>query len=390
MRGFGRSVGGVLACLVLCACGTTDAGPDSPRLSVERELVIGSVDDPDQALTRVGNLTVDGAGTIFVGQSQDRQIRVFSRDGEFLRTIGREGEGPGEFGVVGFLGWITDTLYVIDRSNRRVSFFLSDGSFVRSIRLMSELIDDVFTPAVPTRMLSDGTALVQPSFPSRFLDEGRITASPLFRIDAEGKSLGRVTEFEFGNSRLSIVRDDGVLSATQPFSDAPLLGLPPSGDYAVVLERYVARSAPGVMRLHKVSLDGDTLFTREHSYDPLPLPRTDVDSVIGSFAETFGEFPMFGSERAARQALEEIFFVPAYYPAASRISVGSDGKIWLRREARSSSERRWDVLSPDGESLGHVMLPPTTVIHESQGELLWTSERDELDVSYVVRYRVHG
>ena len=296
-----------------------------------------------------------------------------------VQTIGREREGPGEFGVVGFLGWLTDTLYVTDRRNQRVSMFLADGLFVRSTRLMSELIDDVFPPSVPNRMLSDGTALVQPG-----------TASPLFWIDAEGKLLGRVTQFELGNSRLSIVLDDGALSATQPFSDAPLLGLPPSGDYAVVLDRYVATSAPGVMRLHKVSLDGDTLFTRELSYDPLPLPRTDVDSVIGSFAETFGEFPMFGSVRAARQALEEHFFVPAYYPAASRISVGSDGKIWVRREATGSTERRWDVLSSDGESLGHVMLPPTTVIHESQGELLWTSERDELDVSYVVRYRVHG
>ncbi len=54
-----------LLCLMLPGCGTGDAGSESSRFSVERELVIGSVDDPDQALTTVGNLTVDAVGTIF-------------------------------------------------------------------------------------------------------------------------------------------------------------------------------------------------------------------------------------------------------------------------------------------------------------------------------------
>jgi hypothetical protein len=37
------------------------------------------------------------AGNVYVLDSQVSEILVFSNDGEYLRTIGREGEGPGEF-----------------------------------------------------------------------------------------------------------------------------------------------------------------------------------------------------------------------------------------------------------------------------------------------------
>lgn len=36
-------------------------------------------------------------GEVYVLDAQVSEIHVFTRDGEFLRTIGREGEGPGEF-----------------------------------------------------------------------------------------------------------------------------------------------------------------------------------------------------------------------------------------------------------------------------------------------------
>ena len=60
------------------------------------------------------------------------EIRVFDASGVFLRRIGREGDGPGEFrsplGVAALAG---DTLLVWDRGSRRLSWFSIDGALAR-------------------------------------------------------------------------------------------------------------------------------------------------------------------------------------------------------------------------------------------------------------------
>jgi hypothetical protein len=45
----------------------------------------------------INSVTEDAEGNVYLLDGQLSEIRVFDDDGEYLRTIGREGEGPGEF-----------------------------------------------------------------------------------------------------------------------------------------------------------------------------------------------------------------------------------------------------------------------------------------------------
>ena len=66
---------------------------------------------------------------------------MFSRDGEFLRAIGRRGEGPGEFVDPVELGVLAgDTLVVWDWGSGRVVLFGPDGSHGRTIRLQPPVV----------------------------------------------------------------------------------------------------------------------------------------------------------------------------------------------------------------------------------------------------------
>lgn len=71
-------------------------------------------------------------GRIIVADEWAQQVKFFSPDGELIRAVGREGEGPGEFRspweVTRFRG---DSLMVYDRTADRVSILDSDGSFGR-------------------------------------------------------------------------------------------------------------------------------------------------------------------------------------------------------------------------------------------------------------------
>lgn len=387
-RFLGYSVATISLVLTL---GCSEAGPHSEleQWSLQRELTIGSIDDSDQALTRVGSLAVDAEGTIYLTQPQEHLIRIFSSAGELVRIAGRAGQGPGEFQSMGSLGWLGDSLSIGDFRNQRVSLFSREGTFIRSLNLVSPLIDEVFSPSVPERMLPDGTALVRPSFASNSIDEGTVTARPLFRIDTIGAVILKLAEASVENYQLSIRIGSGALFTSQQFGDAPLLAMPPRGAYAMVVDRTAAtEESGGVIWLRKISVEGDTVFTREITYDPVPLPQQVVDSVLDLQAEQIARFPVFGSVREARAALDDRTFVPAFYTPVNQVRIGSDDKIWLKRENTPSPDARWDIISPEGEPLAFVVLPASSTIHESRGDLVWATEHDELDVTYVVRFRL--
>lgn len=54
-------------------------------------------DDEDVIFGVVRDIAVDDAGNVYLLDVQLNQVHVFDKDGVFLRDIGREGEGPGEF-----------------------------------------------------------------------------------------------------------------------------------------------------------------------------------------------------------------------------------------------------------------------------------------------------
>lgn len=74
------------------------------RLELVEDLVIGERgDDPNYAFYRPDTVKADSRGRIYVLDGGNNRLQVFGPDGEYLRTLGGEGEGPGEFASSG--GW---------------------------------------------------------------------------------------------------------------------------------------------------------------------------------------------------------------------------------------------------------------------------------------------
>jgi DNA-binding beta-propeller fold protein YncE len=78
------------------------------------------------------------AGEIYVSQGHGKgesRLLKFDADGNFLKTWGGEGSGPGQFKQPHSI--VTDEkgqLYVADRSNQRIQVFDADGNFVRETK----------------------------------------------------------------------------------------------------------------------------------------------------------------------------------------------------------------------------------------------------------------
>jgi len=106
---------------------------------LQEDLKIGG--DPNDApsyFPKGGNLSVDSSGNFYVSDMGSIRVAMFDKLGKFVRTIGRAGQGPGEF---------TFPLQVLFdaegnphvRDVRSLLVFGKDGSFKRKLLLTSPL-----------------------------------------------------------------------------------------------------------------------------------------------------------------------------------------------------------------------------------------------------------
>lgn len=94
------------------------------------EIRIALDETPAGASGFVRDIALFEDGTIAVAGLGPAALHLFDAKGTWLRTIGREGAGPGEFQDA-FLAVRGDTLIVQDRRNARALWFLRDGTPVR-------------------------------------------------------------------------------------------------------------------------------------------------------------------------------------------------------------------------------------------------------------------
>ena len=98
---------------------------------------IGKLEGEDNYLfARITDVAIDKNGDVFVADGQSAEIRKFNQSGEYIHTIGRKGEGPGEFRNISVMAVNSlDQLIVFDNMAQRISIFSREGEFVKSTKL---------------------------------------------------------------------------------------------------------------------------------------------------------------------------------------------------------------------------------------------------------------
>jgi len=112
------------------------AEPIHPDKTVlfEKDLSIRSEDEEGNIVLFDPRLyLVDSDENIYISESTDQVIKVFSSDGEYIKTIGAKGDGPGEFQSIGYIGFTPEGSFVVmDNQARRTNLFDASGQFLKS------------------------------------------------------------------------------------------------------------------------------------------------------------------------------------------------------------------------------------------------------------------
>jgi hypothetical protein len=148
----------------------------------------------------------------------------------------------------------------------------------------------------------------------------------------------------------------------------------------------------------RIGLDGDTIYSRRYEYRPVAYTSEDLDSIAARGARggpmPIGAGPSSVSDEdatAGARALRGAMQFPEYRSAVGYAWLGDDERLWIRRDGPvTAGTFRWLILDVDGTPVGQVELPRNAGWQWSRDDTLWVSEPDELDVPWLVRYRISG
>lgn len=115
------------------------------RVSAAPALTIGVVDGaPEEQLFRVADAALLSDGRILIANSGTSELRIFDRAGQYVRSLGGEGEGPGEFRRITVMDVAPgDSIFVWDQRSLRLSVLSLEEGFERSVQLSAPSARDL-------------------------------------------------------------------------------------------------------------------------------------------------------------------------------------------------------------------------------------------------------
>jgi len=114
----------------------TSGGPKYTEPLFDYEVVLilkENADRPESMLFRPGDICMDRDGYFYVEDKGNGRIAVFNPQGDFVRSFGGVGDGPGEFRSMDLLHLIEDVLSISDYINLRTTRYKSDGTLLEVI-----------------------------------------------------------------------------------------------------------------------------------------------------------------------------------------------------------------------------------------------------------------
>jgi sugar lactone lactonase YvrE len=194
----------------------------TPQVALELVRKLGDVDTEDENLAfhYPSDVAVDGQGNIYVLDTGNTRVQKFGPDGKYLATIGRKGQGPGEFIMPEGINIDKDgNLVVSDTAQLRLHVIIGGGRDVKSLNIKDERIYGLrslgsggyvgraSTYAIPMRN-QPGKKIDEMRLFRTLAPDGRITAS-FGKLEDFGEALtnatGNSTEFDIDDHDAVIV-----------------------------------------------------------------------------------------------------------------------------------------------------------------------------------------
>lgn len=357
------------------------------ELSEQPVLSIGGQESEDghliwQIAGGAGKLS-DGRIALMTGQREAPRILIFDHAGRHVRSIGRQGQGPGEFvEPQHFQRLPGDRLAVWERMGGRITTFDTTGTVVDIRHLdLPRLTGALPFPTNNERVITlpDGS-LIYSSFPS----EGRTAAAdlPLGEIYREPRVLTRVFR-DYSTVALGAFPGRGQVPY-EAYDGRSYFSSPPFAPFLYV------EAASDPFRLYVndgtdaglIVVDSTGAVLRMIRRDVPARPVTDQD--LDRWFDRMAAMNNLDQDRRAAAEREYLEWggIPTHHQPMRGMWVDRTGYLWVVDESHNTNSATFSVFTPTGSWLGEMTLPFARILEIGEDYVLGVKE-DEFGVESI-------
>lgn len=348
---------------------TVDRAPtlDVPGIGADGKVTFGYA----AGATRLAN------GSLLIADRAENGIRVIDAAGKLLRTIGRAGDGPGEFQTMIWAGGCgADSMLVWDLRRRQASMVGASGTVARQFAV----------PARDTAQLpfqfscAHNRAMVYLSLPRPIRDATppqdpniRAVTAAVYRIAADGAVTQRLGDIPAGEVLATVSPTGGRGSAPRPLGR--------TASVAAVGNDVVIGSADSATAT--VVHDNGT---RSQIRIPVTIrapTRAEFDAAVQASASMIPA-PI----RQAMIAQLAAVPMPERLPAISALFGDPDGLLWVQSSPVGAKVIDFIVIQVDGRVVARAQIPLPLTIFEIGRDYILGSYSDAGDEMHVAVYRL--
>ncbi|MDE2796780.1 MAG: hypothetical protein OXL34_18340 [Gemmatimonadota bacterium] len=392
--------------------GSGVAGQDRPVAGELTEVYrVGGLSAPEWAqFVDPSRMGFDASGNLYVLDTDAYQVVVIGAGGDLVMTVGREGEGPGEFRApADIVVWRDGHFGVVDMMHGAYQLFTPDGGLERFVR-MSSATGEVGMAAARATVRADpaGGAVIA---------EGASMGAIFFSMMAEeieGEQIDVVGE----NGKLERLDLSGQVAVAESIAHArqvvpmSLEANPPYFAprviWDVLPDGTIAYFDSTAYEINLVGVDGGSKGVLERPLRAETVTDGIRSAVIRHLTEEMEKaFKELAREMAELMPAEEMEEMPdmdeqareraertefyAEIPVLRGLRATWDGSLWVQRRGEDPWDHNGpiDVLGADGEYRG-TLAPGDPGMPEAfgPGGLVAFVELDEMDVPTIVVRRL--
>ncbi len=377
-----RMCPGLFCVLLLFGCardtGSAREEGKTATITLEEVLRIGDEAAGDTILFRtIDQIAVNRSGDLLVAEgTRSPLVHAFDANGAYLRQIGAQGEGPGEwqYGIDGPVVGKADSVYLMNLYPRQIFVYDPvDFSFVRSIALVAEgenqfgfLIGTVtggwyVTYGLPAILDSEDGSII--------VNEDQY--SELIKINRDGSydtdPLGRIPAMEM---IYHIYPEGGGFA----FLDVPFGR---SGVYRVGPDDLLYHGWSENIEIAIVSADGSVRDTIRYAHDPVPITDSEIAEASKMENEVF------------QQIMDDHHEPHETKPGLQTFLVDERSRVWVKlSRPEGATEAEWLIVNRQSQAVARATLPATVDLQVIQGGYAYGVQQGGSDDPMVVVYEI--
>ena len=374
---------GLLTTVALAGCAgdSPHAGgtEDAPAVAGSRpwatseswwEVTLEAVTEPDLYLTSVYDVDADSRGRVFLVDWPAGGITVLTPDLAYLQTVGREGEGPGEFIAKEVQILPGDTLLAYDSALGRMTLFDPDNLEVVATRpppnRERDVADHLWKIPEPGRYFALDRAPYTAG-EGEAADQGRTQV--ILAFDESDETIADTLAIIADSERL-VMRGEGYLS----------VGEHPFGRESFVRAlggNRIAHANSGALNVTVLDFEGATAHAFSYPTTPIPVTAGELRTASEDMTEPMADMLRSGA--------------PYTWPALTGLVTDDEERIWAGiRAPEETAMWEWAVFAPDGTHMGSILLPAEHLLQHVRDGRLYVLSHDQMDVPSIQAYRLEA